>query len=95
VQLYLPHRSTVNPIDKMTPRPGLAAILLLVIFAGVRAELPVDNVIVAFNNAAQDDIRTAGVQNQISAKVREPRSGARRMSSFASTIACPARTPPF
>lgn len=34
----------------------------------VQAQLAADNVIVVFNNAAQADIRAAGVQNQISAK---------------------------
>ena len=50
-----------------------AAIFVGLVFAfatvGIQAELPADNVVVAFDNLTQEDIRTAGVQNQISTKV--------------------------
>lgn len=52
----------------------LAAVTLVVIPSHhhlVHAQLPTSNPIVAFNNAAQSDVRTLGIQNQISAKVRD------------------------
>lgn len=54
----------------MHPRLLVLLVGFACLIAGSQAQLAADNVIVAFNNAAQDEVRTAGIQNQLSAKVR-------------------------